>query len=395
MKKLIVMGAAVEQLPGIKKAKELGYEVAVIDFNPNAVGIPYADKYYNVSTIDAEGVYAAGKDFGAEGFLTLATDLPMRAVAYANEKMGIIGISQETALKATDKYEMIKALKSHGVATPWYYILENKEDIDIIKKELQYPCVLKPVDNAASRGVVLVTKEDELVSAYDYSKASSHCGTVIVEEYMQGHEVSVEVLTYDGNPNVLAVTDKLTTGAPHFVEKGHNQYSLLPEEDIARIKKLAIDAVVALGITIGPSHVEIMLTKSGPKVIELGARLGGDCITSHLVQLSTGIDMLKETIITLCGGKPDIVPKFQKGAAIRFLTANKPGVLVRVEGIQKAEKANGIVEVSMIMKQGDVITGDIGSSDDRIAYVIAQDEDPIKAIADAETAINMLTVVEE
>ncbi len=395
MKKLMVMGAAVEQLPGIKKAKEMGYEVGVIDYNPNAVGIPYADKYYNISTIDPEGVLKAGIEFGTDGFLTLATDLPMRAVAYANEKLGINGISQDTALKATDKGEMIKALKAHGVSSPWYYLVNSSEEFNAIKGQVSFPCIMKPVDNAASRGVVLVKTIDELLPAYQYSKASSHSGATIIEEYMQGDEVSVEVLTYQGIPHVLAVTDKLTTGAPHFVEKGHNQYSLLSDEAVNQIKDLAIKAVNALGIEIGPAHVEIMLTKEGPKIIELGARLGGDCITSHLVQLSTGIDMVKETIITLCGGEPNFVPKYKKGAAIRFLTSNKPGKLISVEGIEHVMKLQGVVEVSMIMQPGDDITGDVSSSDDRIAYVITQDDTPEDAIRDAEEALKQLKVIEE
>lgn len=395
MKRIMVMGAAVEQLPGIKKAKEMGYEVGVIDYNPKAVGIPFADKYFNVSTIDPEGVLAAGKEFGADGFLTLATDLPMRAVAYANEKMGLCGISQESALKATDKGEMIKALKAHNVATPWYFIINSEDDLSSIRKQITFPCIMKPVDNAASRGVVLVRYEEELETAYRYSKDSSHSGATILEEYMQGNEVSVEVLTYQGCPHVLAVTDKLTSGAPHFVEKGHNQYSMLSDKSVTQIETLAKQAVEALGIEIGPAHVEIMMTLNGPKIIELGARLGGDCITSHLVQLSTGIDMVKETIVTLCGGEPDLKKKYKKGAAIRFLVSNKPGTLVRVDGIDKAEKMKGVVEVSMIMQPGEMISGDIGSSDDRIAYIITQDITPEAAIKDAEDALKELIVIED
>lgn len=395
MKRLMVMGAAVEQLPGIIKAKEMGYEVGVIDYNPNAVGIPYADRYFNVSTIDPEGVCAAGMAFGADGFLTLATDLPMRAVAYANERMGLPGISQRTALLATDKGEMIKALKKNHVASPWYYIAESEEALPEIEKKLVFPCIMKPVDNAASRGVILLQSVDDLKSAYEYSREQSHCGSVILEEYMTGPEVSVEILVYQGTPHVLAVTDKLTTGAPHFVECGHNQFSMLPEPVLAQIHQLAIDAVKALGIHTGPAHVEIMATKDGPKIIELGARLGGDCITSHLVRLSTGVDMVKETITTLCGGEPDLEVKYKKGAAIRFLVSEERGRLQYVEGLREAEQSKGVVEVSMIMNSGDIISGDIGSSDDRIAYVITQDDDPLLAIADAEEALNKMSVVKE
>ena len=125
MKRLLIIGASILQLPAIKKAKELGLYVAVADYNPNAIGIPYADEYYNVSTIDEEGVYQAAKTFGAEGIMTLATDMPMRSVAYACKKLGLVGIDYDTAVKATDKGEMIKAFEAAGVEHPWYYIISD------------------------------------------------------------------------------------------------------------------------------------------------------------------------------------------------------------------------------------------------------------------------------
>lgn len=374
MKNLIVMGAAIEQVPGIKVAKEMGYNVAVIDYNPEAIGISLADKYYNVSTTDPEGVYKAAFDFHADGFLTLATDLPMRAVSYACEKLGIQGISQHTALLATDKGEMIKALKKAGVPSPWYYIINSEEELEQLKEKIAFPCILKPTDNAASRGVVIIKSSNELKAAYYYSREESHSGQVILEEYMQGPEVSAEILTYEGVPHVLQITDKITSGAPHFVEMGHNQPSQLEDNTKKQIRDVACSAVKALGIKTGPAHVEIIVTQDGPKIVELGARLGGDCITSHLVRLSTGIDMLKETVTVLCGGKPDLKQKWNHGASIRFLTSDKLGIFDHVEGEDSARLMDGVVEISNIMRFGDVIKS-VRSSDDRVAYVICDGKD--------------------
>lgn len=392
MKRLMVMGAAIEQVPGIKKAKEMGYEVAVIDYNPRAVGIPFADKFYNVSTIDPEGVLDAAKDFKADGFLTLATDLPMRAVAYASEKLGISGISQHTALLATDKGEMIKALKAHNVESPWYFLIDSLKQLQELGESFNYPCIMKPTDNAASRGVALVHNYEELLSSYNYSREQSHSGQVIIEEYMQGPEVSVEVLSYAGTPHVLQITDKITSGAPHFVEVGHNQPSQLDEEIKERIRDVASRAVNALGIENGPAHVEIIVTQDGPKIVELGARLGGDCITSHLVYLSTGIDMVKETVKVLCGEIPGLTPRYEKGASIRFLTSEKLGILDHVDGEEAARAVNGVIEISDIMCPGDLIES-IRSSDDRVAYVITQAKDVSESSLIASNALQMMKVI--
>lgn len=198
MSKLLIIGASVLQLPAIKKAKELGHVVAVADYNPSAIGIPYADRYYNASTIDVEAICDVAKDFRPDGIMTLATDMPMRSIAAATTLLGLPGISMDTAVKTTDKWEMIKAFKEHDVESPWFYIIERENDWDFVRKRITSPCVLKPTDNAGSRGVILVETVQKLDEAYQYSKSQSRGGKVIVEEYMRGNEVSVEVIVYNG-----------------------------------------------------------------------------------------------------------------------------------------------------------------------------------------------------
>lgn len=378
MKKLLIIGASVLQLPAIKKAKEMGFYVGVIDYDPNAVGIEFADEYFNVSTIDIEGVVKTAKSFCPDGIMTLATDMPMRSIAAAAKECKLPGISMDTAVKSTDKGEMIKAFKDNGVAHPWFFIAENREAFDSIKGEVSFPCIMKPCDNSGSRGVVLCKNLSQLESEYDYTKSSSRGGSVIIEEYLEGSEVSVEVIALEGKAHIIQVTDKLTTGAPHFVEMGHSQPSRLDENSLTQIKKLAADAVKAVGIENGPAHVEIMLTKSGPKMIELGARLGGDCITTHLTPLSTGVDMVRAVIEIACGIVPDIESKFSKASAISFVSAETNGTIKEILGIEEALKADGVTEVSLTKKAGDVV-GDIKSSTDRVGFVIAQANTPQKA----------------
>lgn len=370
MSRLLIIGASVLQLPAIKKAKELGHYVAVADYNPHAIGIPYADEYYNASTIDIAAITDVALRFRPDGIMTLATDMPMRSVAAATTALGLSGITMETAVKATDKGEMIRTFKEYGVESPWYYVVENNIQLQKILDRLTYPCVIKPTDNAGSRGVMLVENPVQLEPAYNYSLRQSRGGAVIIEEYMQGHEVSVEVIVSDNNINILAVTDKITTGSPYFVEMGHTQQSTLPDEAICKIRDLAIRAVRAVGIDNGPAHVEIMLTATGPKMIELGARMGGDCITTHLVPLSTGIDMMKATIDISLGLRPDITPKFDMGSAIRYIHA-EPGRVESIYGVEQAQRIPGIKEVVLQFGPGDIIP-EIHSSIDRVGFVISQ-----------------------
>lgn len=370
MKKLLIIGASILQLPAIQKAKELGYYVGVVDYNPQAVGIPYADEYFNVSTIDIDGVVETAKMFRPDGIMTLATDMPMRSIAAACEALKLPGISMETAIKATDKGEMIKAFEAHGVEHPWYYIAADKKDFEKVASKVTFPCIMKPTDNSGSRGVVLCLDQEELLKAYDYTHKESRGGAVILEEYMKGPEVSVEVICLNGIPHVLQVTDKLTTGAPHFVEMGHSQPSQLEEKMLDRIRNLASRAVMAVGIQNGPAHVEIILTADGPKMVELGARMGGDCITTHLVPLSTGIDMVRATIELSCGIVPDINPKIKASSAIRYFNVSA-GKIISISGVDKAKLIPGVIEIKLLKNINDKIQ-EINSSVDRCGFVIVQ-----------------------
>lgn len=390
MKRLLIIGASILQLPAIKRAKEMGYYVGVIDYDPNAIGIPFADEYFNVSTIDQEGVARTAEAFRPDGIMTLATDMPMRSIALACKRVGLPGISCDTAVKSTDKGEMIKAFAENGVEHPWYYILKSPEELSAVINEISFPCISKPTDNSGSRGVMLIHNEEELTEAVCYSSKNGRSGGVIIEEYLKGSEVSVEIMTVNNIPHVLNVTDKLTTGAPHFVEMGHSQPSRLGEENLEKIKDLACRAVKAVGIENGPAHVEIMLTEKGPKMIELGARMGGDCITTHLVPLSTGIDMIEATIRTACGEAPDIEKKYNKGSAIRYFSTDC-GIIEAIEGVSDAEKIEGVREISFVKKVGDTV-GKIGSSTDRVGFVIAQGRDASDAVSICERALDAVKI---
>ena len=370
MKKLMIVGASVLQLPGILKAKEMGLEVAVVDYNPQAVGIAYADKYYNASTMDEDAVLAAAMDYKPDGIMTLATDMPMRGVAKAASALGLHGISYDTAVKATDKFDMIKAFKGHDVPSPWYYTVDSVEALIALERRLSYPCVMKPTDNAGSHGVVLVRSFEELLDSFEYSHSCSRHGNVIIEEYISGPEISVEVMVVDGEVNVLQITDKLTTGVPFFVEMGHSQPTRFPADVQKSIRQVAAAACRAVGIDNGPAHVEMKVPARGPQMIELGARMGGDNITTHLVPLSTGIDMVKATIDVALGNKPDITPTLECGSAIRYFIAPY-GTIKSISGVEKAQAIPGVKQITFTKTVGDSSTP-IQSSNDRIGFVIAQ-----------------------
>lgn len=390
MKRVMIVGASVGQLSLIKKAKELGYYVGIADFNENAVGVPFADKFYNTSTIDENGMLAAAIDFQVDGITTVQTDMPMRSIGKVNQELGLPGIDYVTALKSTDKVKMIECFKENNVSAPWFFAIEKTGELEKIKDEISFPCIFKPADNSASRGVVCVKSNDEVDNAWNYSKKYSKNGKILIEEYMQGPEFSVEIIVKNGEAYVIAVTDKLTTGAPFFVEMGHSQPSFLEEDKLEKVETLAKKAILAVGVKNGEGHVEIIYTEEGPKVVELGARLGGDFITSDLVPLSTGVDMLATTIQIACGDEIDIERKFEKGSAIRFFDAPE-GTIKSIDGVDKAFEIPGVRRIELFRKEGDTIQK-IKNSLDRVGCVIAQADTAEQAIDICKNAMELIKI---
>lgn len=386
----MIIGASVLQLPAIIKAKEMGLHVAVVDFNPQAVGIPYADKYYNASTMDEVAVLAAAEDYQPDGIMTLATDMPMRGVAKTSDKLHLHSINYETAVRATDKYDMIKAFKEHNVPSPWFFVVDTLEELRAHETDVTFPCIIKPTDNAGSHGVAKVYSFQELLDNYEYAHSCSRHGKVIVEEYLDGPEVSVEVMVVDGVVNILQITDKITTEAPHFVEIGHTQPSRLPVATQEAIRNVAVAACKAIGIDKGPAHVEMKVTKRGPIMIELGARMGGDNITTHLVPLSTGIDMVSSTIKVALGEDPVIEPTLHCGSAIRYFEVPY-GTIRSIENVEEAKKIPDVKQITFTKEVGEDSTP-IHCSNDRIGFVIAQGTTAEDAIAACEKAMKTIQI---
>lgn len=376
MKKLMILGGSILQLPAIQKAKEMNLEVIVVDMNPDAIGFKEKGVIKEViSTIDILKVLECAKKHKIDGIMTLASDMPIRTIARVAKEMNIVGITEETALKATSKFAMREALKSNSVPIPDFIKINTEAECydGVLKLQKKgYKCIIKPVDNSGSRGISLLQDFEKatIKRAYEYGKSFSRSGELMIEEYMEGPEISVESISIDNECYIIQITDKLTTGSPYFVEMGHNQPSMLSEEIKNKIKEITKKAVKAIGIKNGPSHTEIKVTKEGPKIVEIGARLGGDCITTHLVPLSTGVDMVECCIKLSLGEETNIHKKIDKGAAIRYFKTNK-GKLLSIENINKALQIEGVKHISFIKNIGDEVK-EIKNSTDRIGFVISQ-----------------------
>lgn len=325
MKKIVIIGANSFQNPLILKAKEMGYETHVFAWQDGSIGERTADYFYPISIIEKEEILEKCKEIEPEAVVTIASDLANITVQYLAEKLGMPCNSAESIYISTNKYAMREALKRHGIPTPGFVKVVEGDDYEKAISNLSFPLIVKPTDRSGSRGITKISSIDELRTAVRAAVKDSFEKSAIIEEYIDGEEYSCESISYEGIHHTLAVTRKYTTGAPHFIETGHAEPANINREVYNKIEKEIHRALDALKVRYGASHAEFKMDDKGNiRVIEIGSRMGGDCIGSHLVYLSTGYDFVK-MVIDVAAGKS---PKFEQErtpayAAIRFVFSQK------------------------------------------------------------------------
>ena len=378
MKKIVIIGANSFQNPLILKAKEMGYETHVFAWQDGSIGERTADYFYPISIIEKEEILEKCKEIEPEAVVTIASDLANITVQYLAEKLGMPCNSAESIYISTNKYAMREALKKHGIPTPGFVKVVEGDDYEKAISNLSFPLIVKPTDRSGSRGITKISSIDELRTAVRAAVKDSFEKSAIIEEYIDGEEYSCESISYEGIHHTLAVTRKYTTGAPHFIETGHAEPANINREVYNKIEKEIHRALDALKVRYGASHAEFKMDDKGNiRVIEIGSRMGGDCIGSHLVYLSTGYDFVK-MVIDVAAGKS---PKFEQErtpayAAIRFVFSQKD---LDVFEELKEKKPESIYYVSEIEDIGE---HEVVDSSTRFGYYIftAQTYNDVKEI---------------
>lgn len=332
MQKLGIIGASYLQLPLIRKAKAMGLETHVFAWAAGDVGEGEADYFYPISIVERERILEECRRIGIDGICSIASDLAMLTVNYVAQQMGLTSNSMAATEVSTNKSLMRQRFAQMGDPSPRSVRVTPETKLDAI--DLAYPLIVKPVDRSGSRGVTKITRSDQLAGAVERAMAQGFEKAAVVEEFVEGAEYSVESLSWQGAHTVLAVTRKYTTGAPGFIETGHIEPAGLDAGTLKRVEAVTRHALTSLGLTCGASHTEIKIDRDGAiRLIEIGGRMGGDCIGSALVELSTGIDFVRAVIETALGRAPEnIEPLFHRAAAVRFiLTQDDLNALERVK----------------------------------------------------------------
>lgn len=318
-KKLAVIGASYLQLPLVRKAQQMGLEVHCFAWADGAVCKDVADYFYPIDVKKKEEILEVCQRVGINGITTIAADLPVPTINYVASHMGLISNPDEYSETTTNKYKMRSCFLENDVPSPKFSLVIEDGNFDI--KGFEFPLIVKPTDRSGSKGVEKVLDPVQLDVAIKRAQEVSFKKEAIIEEFVTGREISVESISFEDKHYILQITDKVTTGSPYFVELEHHQPSSLSEDIQERVKEIVLHALDALHIRYGASHSELKITENGDiKVIEIGARMGGDFIGSDLVRLSTGYDFLQGVIEVAMGDFHEPKIKEHHHSGVYFLS---------------------------------------------------------------------------
>lgn len=396
MKKLLVLAAGLLQVPIIRRAREMGYYVIAADGNPHAVGLALADKAVVANIVSEEEMLEIARAEKIDGVIHPCSEVSMAVMGRINDEMGLHGISRQTALRATNKHLMREAFEQYGAPSPMSFCTADVYEGWSMFQSIPGNAILKPSRNSGSRGVAKIEKGvsfEEFKGQFFRSKSESRDDSVMVEQFVEGPEFSVEIIVWEGKINVLQVTDKKTTETPYFVELGHNQPSVFPDEIVNAVRSAAVRGVEALRLEDCAAHAEVKYQDGHAYLMEIGARLGGDFISTVLTRLSTGVDMVAAAIDVSMGIEPDLNPvATPSGVCIRYFCPS-PGVVESISGTE-ALSTPDVYDSELYCQVGDTIP-EVRSSLDRSGHLIVTAPTAREAIRRADEIIEKVVFVTE
>lgn len=397
MKTVMVLGGSASEVPVIERALALGHNVIVVDKDETVPGLRIAGvKAYQCSISDKEEILNIAKENKIDGIIP-SVDAGVRTAAYVARVLNIPGISENAAILGTDKTEMRKRIKEQGIPVPEFYIARTFSDYLESIQKFESKCIVKAADSSGSRGIYLIediTNFNDIKYAYDYCLQFSSTGQLLVEEFMEGLEICVETLNANGICYPIQITDEMHKEPPFFTDCGYSQPTILDDDMKKRIMKIAIDANLAIENYQGSSCTEMIVTKNGPKIVEIGVRLAGDFMTTKMVPLSCGVDMPGNVVKIALGQEINIIPTKEKGSCVKYFMKERVGKIKQIIGIEQAYKIPGVVTVGILKGIGDEATL-LRKSSDRLGYVITQGETNQEAVNIAEKALECIDFIVE
>lgn len=379
-KKLLMLGGGFLQCFVIKKAKQLGYEVHVLDANPQAEGFKYADAYAVINIVDEEACLAYARSENVDGVLTAATDYSVLAMSRIASELHLPGINYSSAKLIKNKAEVRRCLfDAQADDTGYSYEISSSQEALSVLPEVKFPVMVKPCDGSGSRGASRVDNPDEFVTACEYAMQGSITHRAVAEPFVVGREYGVESFVNQGEIYILAVMQKDMTMPPYYAELGHAIPSGLSVEMEAKIKECVRRALIALGVNHGSINMDLLIdSDGGVHIVDIGARMGGNLIGSHIIPMGTGIDYMDNMIKAAMSDEVDFTPQTESAPVATKLLALTPGVVTSLPNFDNIATTYKVT-IEHHLHEGDTITP-YRTNLDGCGYVVATGRDVYEAI---------------
>lgn len=399
-KRLLIVGAGIEQVHAYRLARELGLTVVGSDRNPKAPALAYAHHALVADTHDAEASVRAALDFARRlplhGVMTIAHDVPY-TVARIADALGLPGLPLETARLAQDKLAMKERFARDGVAVPPFRAVASAADVRRCIADWGLPLVTKPVDNCGARGVIRIAEGVDPERAFATSRALSRSGTVIAERWIDGLQLSTESFVVEGRCHTVSWSERnyarLEELAPFVIEDGGLTPVPLPPAQAAAVDDLVARAAASLGVEHGPVKGDLVLGPDGPVVIELAARLSGGYLCTDQIPWARGVDLVRQTMRAALGEPVDeaeLVPQDRGFVGIRFFFP-APGVVRSIEGFEELGTEPWVLKRVLYVAPGDEI-GPATSHPARAGLVLTTGATPAEALARAAECVRRVRI---
>ena len=365
----------------ITKARQLGYYVYCLDANPNAVGFKSANESAVINIVDEDACMAYAREKNVDGVLTAATDYSVLTMSRIATELGLPGINYDSARLIKNKASVRKVLfDAKADDTGYSHVVDSSECAQQIKDEVVYPVMVKPCDGSGSRGAARVDSVDEFVKACEVAMDCSLSHKAVAEPFIHGREYGVESFVNNGDIHILAVMQKDMTCPPYYAELGHAIPSGLSKELEQKVKNCVCQALVALGVNHGSVNMDLLINDIGDvHIIDVGARMGGNLIGSHIIPLGTGIDYMGNMIKAAVGDPVDFTPSTNGVPVATRLLALTPGIVdILPDFVNIKETYKVTIEHHLAV--GDTIN-EYHTNLDGCGYVVATGNDA-KAIAE-------------
>lgn len=385
-----MLGGGFLQKYVIRKAKAMGYYVLCLDADPNAVGFDIADEHAVINIVDEEACLAYARDKQVDGVLTAATDFSVLTMSRIAEELHLPGINYQSAKVIKNKALVRKRLfEANADDTGISYEIDSGEDIADILPKIKFPVMMKPVDGSGSRGASKVEKTEDFVKAAEFAMNGSITHRAVAEPFIEGKEYGVESFVDNGVIHVLGVMQKDMTEPPYYAELGHAIPSGLTPELETKVKSCVYRAIFALGVNHGSVNMDLLITNEGNvHIVDVGARMGGNLIGSHIIPMGTGIDYMGNMIRAAVGDATNWKPEWQPKSVATKLLALTPGIIKKLPNFdQIAAEYN--VQIEHHLHEGNTITP-YRTNLDGCGYVVAHDIDVELSIALASEVRNII-----